>query len=73
MWIHNNYTKCIYNSFTERKKLKLSAEKCSRINVGKKINKSDCVAVRVHSEEMKDSGQTVHTKLLDGGELVVPK
>ena len=43
------------NSFIERKKLTLSADKCSRIHIGKKSKKADCVSVKVHAEEMKNS------------------
>ena len=43
------------NSFIERKKLTLSADKCSRIHIGKKTKQDECVSVKVHAEEMKNS------------------
>ena len=45
---------CI-NSFIERKKLSLSADKCSRIHIGNKTNKHECASIKVHNDEMKNS------------------
>ena len=45
---------CI-NSFMERKKLSLSADKCSRIHIGNKTNNPECASVKVHKGEMKNS------------------
>ena len=39
------------NSFMELNKLKLSAEKCSKIHIGKKNNQ--CPQLKVHEREMK--------------------
>ena len=41
------------NSFIERKKLTLGADKCSRIHISKKAGKSECVPVKAHTEDMK--------------------
>ena len=45
---------CI-NSFMERKKLSLSADKCSRIHIGNKTNNPECASIKVHKGEMKNS------------------
>ena len=41
------------NSFMEQNKLKLAAEKCSRVHVGKKTDK--CFDLKVHETDMKDT------------------
>ena len=41
------------NSFMELNKLKLSAEKCSKIHVGKKNNQ--CPQLKVHERDMKQT------------------
>ena len=41
------------NTFMEQNKLKLAAGKCSRVHVGKKVDK--CYDLIVCDEEMKDS------------------
>ena len=41
------------NSFMELNKLKLSAEKCSKIHIGKKCN--NCPKLKVHQNQMKES------------------
>ena len=43
------------NSFVERKKLKLSAEKCARIHIGSKHKNHECPSLKVHTEPMKNS------------------
>ena len=43
------------NSFVERKKLKLSAEKCARIHIGSKHRNHECPSLKVHTETMKNS------------------
>ena len=43
------------NSFVERKKLKLSADKCVRIHIGNKSSNHQCPPLKVHTEEMKNS------------------
>ena len=45
---------CI-NSFMERKKVSLSANKCSRIHIGNKTNNPECSSVKVHKGEIKNS------------------
>ena len=43
------------NSFIERKKLTFGADKCSRIHISKKAGNSECVPVKVHTADMKNS------------------
>ena len=47
--------KASINSFIERKKLILGADKCARIHIGRKADKSECAPVKVHKGNMKDS------------------
>ena len=49
---------CI-NSFMKRKKLSISADKCSRIHIGTKTKTNECALVKVNNEEMKSSGKLV--------------
>ena len=54
---------CI-NTHMERKKLLLSADKCSSIHIGNKTNKADCASVKVHNYEMKNSENEYTFKIL---------
>ena len=67
------------NSFVERKKIKLSADKCARIHTGNKSSNHQCPPLKVHTEEMKDSerekylGDFVTTKANANETLVARK
>ena len=53
------------NSFVERKKLKLSSEKCARIHIGNKPKCHQCPTLKVHRDNMKNSDKKKYLRDFD--------